>query len=280
LEVSDVVFCHEFDAILESAGDKPYTTSIEELKKQAQGVENAQLTQDVETSVAASRDLLGVADKLLSDARVAYRKVIKKAAEDAAVLVARKKKDLVRLERELRKRLREGYKAGMCSGYEEGYNLGRKVGIEEKKQQMGEIIAELKSAVDRINLKQADMLKRYEEEVVDLAFSIAQKVTRTIVDKDKSVYANIAKAVLSDFRELKWVSLTVPDAEVKEMLSVGEKLLGDAVVGLKNVRISVADDADEKDSEATLLIDTPIELIDASPETQIRNIRSRLKMAL
>jgi flagellar assembly protein FliH len=165
----------------------------------------------------------------------------------------------------------------MCSGYEEGYNLGRKVGMEEKKQQMDTIIAELRAAVDYINLQQSDILKKYEEEIVDLAFSIAQKVTKIIVDKDKSVYANIVKAVLGDFRELKWVSLTVPSAEVKEMLSVGGKFLGDAVAGLKNVRISVADD---KNSEATLLIDTPIELIDASPETQIRNIRSRLKMVL
>ncbi|GHU85029.1 hypothetical protein FACS1894198_2040 [Clostridia bacterium] len=273
MEVLEVVFCSEFDPIFGCV--EPYEASnIEELKKQAQEMEDAQVAQEAKASVAASKDLLAVVDKLLSDARVVYRRVIKKAEKDAAVLIAKKKKDFVKLERELRERLREGYKVGMCSGYEEGYSLGRKVGREEKKQELDETIAELKGVVDYINLKQSDALERYEGKLVDLAFNIAQKVTRTVVDRDDEVYVNIVKAVLNDFRELKWVSLTVPSAEIKEKLASDERLLGDAVAELKNVKISVADD----EKAEVLLIDTPVELVDASPETQIRNIRSRLKM--
>jgi flagellar assembly protein FliH len=221
------------------------------------------------------KELLRKASECLESARIAYRTAIKKAKKDAALLVSKKNKEFVVLERSLRKRLREGYKRGMCDGYEEGYDLGRKIGEEEKKQELDETLVELKEIINRLNQSKAEMLERYEEDLVDLAFNIAQKVTKSIVEKNDEIYVNIAKSVLDGFGELEWVLLTVPSVGAKEKIALDKRLLG-TVSGFKNVRISVNDE----EEEGGLLIDTPLEFVDAGVETQIRNVRNKMKALL
>ena len=182
-KVADVIFNNNFETITEDIefnGDAYALNRIEEAAFKIDQFKNRIKEKnmvDAQKTIDVASKLLENAESILADARVAYRKAIQKGQEEAKVIVAKNKGKLTKIERKLRKRLKDGYNRGLCNGYEEGFALGKAIGQKETKEQLLEACNKLEEIASYINTKQADILKEYEEDVIDLAFSIAQKVT-------------------------------------------------------------------------------------------------------
>ncbi|MDR1354450.1 MAG: hypothetical protein LBJ38_02825 [Oscillospiraceae bacterium] len=270
IDAKDGVIDGEFVGVSGFVDTKTYENAKkEQARRRSQEVDAADVAAQCEE---AQKE----ADDLLQDARLVYRKTIKKAQEDAETRERKRKRTIVRLERDLRKRLREGYNCGLCRGYEEGYNLGLQVGREDKIKELNSVVAELRSLLEGVNQKQEALLAEYEDRLVDLAFNIARKVVKIEVDRDDLACVNVVKTILGEYRELRWVELTVPTLAIKEKLIADEQFMKKTVAGFKSLRIGVADDGEADDGDV-LLVDTPLELIDASFGTQLSNIREKLK---
>ena len=109
--------------------------------------------------------------------------------------------------------------------------------------------------------------------MIDLAFSIAQKVTATALKKDENTYIKIIKAAISNLKEPKWIEIIVADSGVAKKIMANENMLKDAINSCESFKVKVSDSFEE----SKILIETPTEFIEATPEEQIKNIRKKFK---
>ena len=278
-KVADVIFNNNFETITEDIefnGDAYALNRIEEAAFKIDQFKNRIKEKnmvDAQKTIDVASKLLENAESILADARVAYRKAIQKGQEEAKVIVAKNKGKLTKIERKLRKRLKDGYNRGLCNGYEEGFALGKAIGQKETKEQLLEACNKLEEIASYINTKQADILKEYEEDVIDLAFSIAQKVTAITLKKDENTYIKIIKAAISNLKEPKWVEIVVADSGIAKKILANENMLKEAINYCESFKVKVSDNFEE----GKILIETPTEFIEATPEEQIKNIRKKFK---
>ena len=278
-KVADVIFNNNFEAITEDIefnGDAYALNRIEEAAFKIDQLKNRikeKNMADAQKTIDVASRLLENAESILADARVAYRKAIQKGQEEAKVIIAKNKGNLTKIERKLRKRLKDGYNRGLCNGYEEGFALGKAIGQKETKEQLLEACNKLEEIASYINTKQADILKEYEEDVIDLAFSIAQKVTAITLKKDENTYIKIIKAAISNLKKPKWVEIVVADSGIAKKILANENMLKEAINSCESFKVKVSDNFEE----GKILIETPTEFIEATPEEQIKNIRKKFK---
>ncbi|MGN1034734.1 MAG: FliH/SctL family protein [Oscillospiraceae bacterium] len=278
-KVADVIFNNNFETITENIefnGDAYALNRMEEAAFKIDQLKNRVKEKniaDVQKTIDIASKLLENAESILADARIAYKKAIQKGREEAKVIMAKNKGNLTKIERKLRKRLKDGYHRGLCNGYEEGFALGKVVGQKEAQEQLLEACNKLEEIATYINIKQADILKEYEEDVIDLVFSIAQKVTATTLKKDENTYIKIIKAAISNLKEPKWVEIVVADSGVAKKILANENILKEAINSCESFKVNVSDNFEE----GKILIETPTEFIEATPEEQIKNIRKKFK---
>ena len=279
-KVADVIFNNDFEAITENiefSGDVYASNRIEDVAFKVDQLKDKikeSSTAGASKTAEIASKLLESAESILADARVAYRKAIKNGQEEAKVIVAKNRGNLIKIERKLRKRLKDGYNRGLCNGYEEGFALGKAIGQKETKEQLLEACNKLEEIASYINTKQAEILKEYEEEDMrDLAFSIAQKVTATALKKDENTYIKIIKAAISNLKEPKWIEIIIADSGIAKKIMANENMLKDAINSCESFKVKVSDSFEE----SKILIETPTEFIEATPEEQIKNIRKKFK---
>ncbi|MBQ3876436.1 MAG: hypothetical protein II796_02820 [Oscillospiraceae bacterium] len=278
-KVADVIFNNDFEAITENiefSGDVYASNRIEDVAFKVDQLKDKikeSSTAGASKTAEIASKLLESAESILADARVAYRKAIKNGQEEAKVIVAKNRGNLIKIERKLRKRLKDGYNRGLCNGYEEGFALGKAIGQKETKEQLLEACNKLEEIASYINTKQAEILKEYEEDMIDLAFSIAQKVTATALKKDENTYIKIIKAAISNLKEPKWIEIIIADSGIAKKIMANENMLKDAINSCESFKVKVSDSFEE----SKILIETPTEFIEATPEEQIKNIRKKFK---
>lgn len=278
-KVADVIFNNDFETVTEDIefnGDAYAFNRIEDVAFKIDQLKNRikeKNMADAQKTIDIASKLLENAESILADARVAYRKAIQKGQEEARVIVAKNKGNLTKIERKLRKRLKDGYNRGLCNGYEEGFALGKVIGQKETKEQLLEACNKLEEIAAYINAKQAEIFKNYEEDVIDLAFNIAQKVTAITLKKDENTYIKIIKAAVNNLKEPKWIEIIVADSGIAKKILANENMLKEAINSCESFKVKVSNNFEE----GKILIETPTEFIEATPEEQIKNIRKKFK---
>ncbi len=156
---------------------------------------------------------------------------------------------------------KQAYAEGEKKGYDEGYVKALK--------KCKETLLDLKTLSEQVSSEKSELLMKYERQLFDTIFEIAQKVTLGALEqKEKGIITRMIREAGKKFKLSKNVRLTLSKLDVSEIAEIDEQLLKDVFKGSENVEIELLDDA----PQGTLLIDDGNEITDASVMTQLKMV--------
>ncbi|WP_041643842.1 FliH/SctL family protein [Mahella australiensis] len=161
---------------------------------------------------------------------------------------------------------------GYDRGYNDGYNNGYKDGLQAGRSQYDDMIAEAQHMVDDAQKEKDKVMRAAEEELVELALSIAKEVLEHEISIDRNTIVYLAKKALKRCYYSDGITIRVRDEDYGTLI---EHLADFTSAKGENVNITILKDA--AIDEGTCLIDTPTGTIDASIDTQMDIIAAKLR---
>ncbi|MCF0151351.1 MAG: F0F1 ATP synthase subunit delta [Firmicutes bacterium] len=174
---------------------------------------------------------------------------------------------------------RLAYEKAMREGYEEGYAKGLQQGRDEA---YGEVIQLQLDKTDAMATEVAAFLQKGErlleeqleqnkDELRELAIAVAEKVIAVSLKSSSEVVGRMIQAAVDKRKRREWVRIYVSES-AGQVLQLSPSLRS-ALAGISDqVRIIPMDD----DDPGMCIIEMPDEIVDASANTQLNNIRAIL----
>lgn len=197
------------------------------------------------------------AEEMLEEARLEAQRML----EDA-----RAQCDQMRMDA-----LEEGRSAGYKVGYEEGQKeslLLREQALQEFRQDMSELIGSVEK-------EKTALLEKYQDDLKDIALTIAEKVIHTSLKSSEKVIHRMIIAATDKLKKTEWAKIYISKAETELAMSADTELLNALSHLSDHVKIVSMDNGEE----GVCIIELPDEIIDASVNTQLENIKDIMNNA-
>lgn len=146
-------------------------------------------------------------------------------------------------------------------GYEDGFTEGKNEALESEKKHIDDVV----KLLSQINEAKENLYNSYENEILDLAYEIAQKITLSQIKADKSIIFDIVKQALKNFRNSDFVKISLAKCDVDVSVVTDEAFIKKIAGNIKDVEIELLPDA----KSGTVILDNDKEIIDASVPTQL-----------
>lgn len=166
----------------------------------------------------------------------------------------------------------QGEKEGKLKGRDDGYTEGYAQGAKQARQEVQATLDELTQMIGVVEQKGSELFARYESDLQSLAVAIAQKIIRRELIEDPSAIRSILQSVLSAYRDVAWVTITVSEGTAAKMAEMEPGIVKALQEVSKNIKIAGSPNMKEGDC----VIDLPDRRIDAGIDSQM----SRVKMVL
>ena len=190
--------------------------------------------------------------KILWQARLQANKILEKANVNAKKLMQKTQHDA-----------QNEFEVAKKNGFEQGYNEG----IQEANNDLQSRINDLTEIINAMEEKKSTLLKEYENELTDLALSIASKVIDSELERDDEKFLTLYRNALTKHSEQKWVKISVSQYEA-EFATRNSDLLLSMAKGAKDIKINILENA----PRGTCIVETPISITDASAQTQLSKL--------
>lgn len=156
---------------------------------------------------------------------------------------------------------KEGYDEGHKQGYDEGYVKALK--------KCKDTLLELETLTASVSEEKNNIYARYERQLFDAIFEIAQKVTlNSLVQKDKGVITKMIREAGKRYKTCKNVKIMLSALDISDENEIDEELLREVFRSSENIEIEIIPDA----PQGTLIIDDGSEITDAGIMTQLKMI--------
>ncbi len=146
-------------------------------------------------------------------------------------------------------------------GFDEGFIAGKNSASEyfsSKFTAIDTLLQEIENSKQQLYLK-------HENEVMDLAFSITEKVICAEMKADREVIFTIIKQALKTFRNSPFVKISVAECDFSKNVNFDDKFLKDLAGNIPEIEIELLSDA----KSGTVILDNDNEIIDASIPNQL-----------
>ena len=193
----------------------------------------------------------------------------------AGMMEARRKAESLLLEatKEAERIKEQASKEGYTEGWERGCQEGKARAVEEGKQQdllrRQEFHDSMARALEAIEKEKDACLRRYLEELKDLAVAVGEKVIRISLKSNGDVIRCMIEAETEKMKKKAWVRIYMEREDYETMIQADK----DAVSHLARLSDNVKFIVMEQASGGSCIIEMPDEIIDMSVDTQIENIR-------
>jgi len=217
--------------------NKPLILDIPEIDFKKQVLDNAQAGEVyLDEAKNKAKDILAEAEKeateIIEDAHLKAREILVEAREE---------------------------------GYKEGLNKAQKEWENKEK----ELIQKFEVLQNAVNKRFEDICKSLQDEALNLALIIAEKIVKTEIDRNDKAFRAVVADALSKIRKEERITIRVSTEDYgKYSDSLSE--LGD-----KDCLITVV--KDDKLAPGGCIIETPSGYIDAGIDTQLKKITEELK---
>ncbi len=165
------------------------------------------------------------------------------------------------------KKAREVFELAKKTGYEDGLRQGKA----EAEASIKKGYNELRQLIDTIEGKREEIFCDYEDELKELILVIAKKVIDKNLEKDDSLFLNIFKSAVKDYKKLEWVKVSVSEYESELAMTNVDAFL-ELAKGATDISITVLEDA----PRGTCIVETPQNIIDVSVRKQLQKLKETL----
>jgi len=129
------------------------------------------------------------------EARVQANRLIEEAS-------AGSKSILDQAQSQAEKLLEDAKKAGYEQGFEKGYQEGYKAGKDKAEKDYEALLSSAKDLIEKAHIESRNYIKRTEDEIVDLAVSIAESIIKYSIDTRDEGIIDMVKAALHRAEEM------------------------------------------------------------------------------
>lgn len=215
---------------------------------------------------------------ILAKAKTEAKRIMEKAEFESLKLIEEAE---YKLKLEYQDSVRRGHQVGIergvsegeRRGYSKGYDEGYDVATQECNDITEKTINFMHSVIEGIDEGKHDLLRRYQEDLTDVAFAMAKMIVKKELEVDPTTIRSIVESAALMCKNQDFIHISVSDNSYK--LLTGEK--DDIVNRLASLSSDVKIIADMNMKDDECIIETPIGLIDASVKTQLDNIETAIK---
>ncbi|MFA9424166.1 MAG: FliH/SctL family protein [Sedimentibacter sp.] len=200
--------------------------------------------------------------------------ILKEAHEEAfKILNAAKRNAQTEIADCKRRGYEEGYNAGMeigrNKGCEAGYEKGKSKISEELYQQNSLKLNEITNMLQEIESRKENIISKYEKGITKLAIDIAEKIIRYKVEGKDNIVTKLIQSVIKDYRNEKWIKIHISSKDDTKAIMADKDLID----CLNNISSDVKIEVLEELEIASVLVETPEVIVDASVFTQLNNLK-------
>lgn len=167
-----------------------------------------------------------------------------------------------------KKRIAEEAELMFNQSAEQGFNQGYQDGLEQGKQECSSFIAQAQDTVAQSKKDYHNKLNESTPVMLELAFTIARKIVGDTLTKDNSAWLTLVKEAVTEIREQEEVKIYIHPSWYETTLQQKKELQGIAL-HTRELLIFPDDSLNENDC----LIETPYGQIDASVDSQLRELK-------
>ncbi len=223
--------------------------------------EKQRAEQEIEESILRAKEIE-------QEAALKAEEILQKAKEDAEALVEKAKEQIEQMK-----------KAAEQSGYEKGMLEGRKKAETECKTEYEKMsrntLQDVKEVIENVEQMKEDLLKRYRNQLKDVAIAIAEKVIQVSLKSSEEVIERMVISATERLKTREWAKVYIARCDAELMVEGDTVLLQHLNHLSDHVKIVVM----ENETPGTCIIELPDEIIDASASTQMVNIKEILNSA-
>lgn len=158
---------------------------------------------------------------------------------------------------------------------QEGYSEGLELGRQEAERMHSEFIDESRKIVTLAKQDYEDKIQSAEETILTLSVKIAEKILASEIDESQERFTEIVKKVLKEVKEYEDIKIHVHPINYELLLSQKNELTL-LITNESDLLIYANEEMDEK----SCFIDSPFGRIDASVDTQLRQLKDQLLLIL
>lgn len=183
----------------------------------------------------------------------------------------------VRLEAEelRRKAQEEGYEDGYRTGYQEGHQEAYSDYKLKLDYELEQFQREMKESIEKVTEKKEEILNKYMDDLKRVTLTIAEKIIQTSLKTSSEVVKRMILSATSKLKKNQWAKIYITKNSIGSMVQGDVDLLKELTYLSDNIKII----AMESEEDGTCIIELPEEVIDASVNTQMENIRDILNNA-
>ena len=167
---------------------------------------------------------------------------------------------------------KEGYVQGWKKGSEEAAAKVQQEADEQREQEKRVFQESLSAALHSITSEKEACLKRYLDELKDVAIAVGEKVIRISLRSCGSVIQRMIETETEKLNKIAWVRIYMERGDYEAMIQADAEALAHLAKLSDNVKFVVMEQA----SGGSCIIEMPDEIIDISVDTQMENIRKLL----
>lgn len=171
---------------------------------------------------------------------------------------------------------KQGYEAGYEKGYSDGSDKGFEEALQEGTRQVrresNELLNDLKKIIEHTEEKKQDILNRYQEDLKDIAISVAEKVVHVSLKSSGDIIKRMILSATEGMQSREWAKIYISKTDSQLMVQGDTNLLEEISYLSDHIKIIVM----EGEVAGTCIIELPDKVLDASANTQIANIREIL----
>ena len=205
------------------------------------------------------------------------------AKQEREQILEEAKKRVSQMEEEARVRIQEmedkaydvGFKQGKKAGYEEGVQEA-KIEVQERyDDELKKFQRALYNQVLEIQVEKENRLALYEEELKDVAITIAEKVIHTSLKASREIVGKMILLEAENLNKPVWAKVYIGKGDDVMSIHTDPAFLNKIAKIADEVKIVVMD----KEEQGTCIIESPEGIMDISVKTQIENVRDILHNA-
>ena len=164
---------------------------------------------------------------------------------------------------------KEGYTEGWNHGCTEGREKALEEGRQQREIQRQEFQESLTQALESIEKEKNVCLKRYLDQLKDLAVAVGEKVIRISLKSNGDVIRRMIEAETEKMKKKAWVRIYMEHDDYETMIQADGEVVSHLTRLSDNVKFVVM----EQSTGGSCIIEMPDEIIDMSVDTQMENIR-------
>ena len=164
-------------------------------------------------------------------------------------------------------------------GYEAGYEEGKEKAWEEHAAKLrGDIQrfeVEVIQTIEEVGIIKERIIEEHINDLKNISLTVAEKIIKTSLDSSEVIIKRMILSATDKLKKSQWAKIYISASDSTQ------KVRGDAALirELGNLSDNIKIIAMEGEEEGTCIIELPDEIIDASVNTQIQNIRDILNNA-